>query len=293
MRDWWLDAIAGSNWDVVLDIRGNHILGGWVFIQASKYGIPYLCNAALSPYQGVFYCYPEDLSRKNRISFENQVLSNLYSLLPKTPYIHQTLYPGNNNLLQLIWAGFSVQFRYTYMLNDLSNTDRLWNQIHPRARRTIQKFEDKDDIHITESDNPKTVYDLHSKSMANQEKRTQLSFDSFRRLDQALNQRNCRKIYVGKNKNGRDLGAIYVVWSENRAYYLLGGVDRAEIQSNMNVFLLWHAIRDLSSRVLSFDFEGSMLPGVERIFRYFGAEQIVYPEIKKYKFPLNLIKIWK
>jgi hypothetical protein len=53
---------------------------------------------------------------------------------------------------------------------------------------------------------------------------------------------------------------------------------------------MWKSIlhaRQLGLR--TFDFEGSMIPEVERYFREFGGKLIPYYEISKAKFPVNLL----
>ena len=53
--------------------------------------------------------------------------------------------------------------------------------------------------------------------------------------------------------------------------------------------LLWHAIKHAKTLgCTTFDFEGSMDPGVERFFRTFGATRKMYLQLTK-----NTSKVWK
>jgi len=70
----------------------------------------------------------------------------------------------------------------------------------------------------------------------------------------------------------------YLIWDATTAYFLLAGDDPALRASGAGVLLAWEAIC-YASEVLGldcFDFEGSMLPGVERMRVRFGAVQTPY-----------------
>jgi lipid II:glycine glycyltransferase (peptidoglycan interpeptide bridge formation enzyme) len=87
----------------------------------------------------------------------------------------------------------------------------------------------------------------------------------------------------GYDRNGRLHAAAFVVWQESSAYYLAGGADPALRDSGAHSLVLWEAIQAMAAHTSLFDFEGSMLPGVERFFREFGAFQTPYYTITKGK----------
>jgi hypothetical protein len=68
----------------------------------------------------------------------------------------------------------------------------------------------------------------------------------------------------------------YVVFDRSTAYQILSGADPALRQSGAAMLLLWEAIRRVAPLTEVFDFEGSMLQGVEGVNRRFGARQAPY-----------------
>ena len=82
-----------------------------------------------------------------------------------------------------------------------------------------------------------------------------------------------------------------MVWQPSSAWYLAGGGDPALRESGAHSLVLWEAIQAVRSHTNQFDFEGSMLPGVERFFREFGALQTPYYAITKGKLSL-LHRAW-
>ena len=59
------------------------------------------------------------------------------------------------------------------------------------------------------------------------------------------------------------------------------GSDTALRTSGAISILLWRAIQDMAAKGLAFDFEGSMLPQVEPLYRAFGATPKHYFQIQK------------
>ena len=82
--------------------------------------------------------------------------------------------------------------------------------------------------------------------------------------------------------------------AQNSAYNLATGLNRDIFQNGAVQFLMWKTIVDCSSRVNCFDFEGSMIPGVESMFRKFGGIQTPYFNVQRSKNKfisiLNLIR---
>jgi len=69
---------------------------------------------------------------------------------------------------------------------------------------------------------------------------------------------------------------VFIVWQDSCAYYIAGGSDPALRHSGAHSLVMWEAIQYVSQFTDHFDFEGSMVPGVERFFREFGATQTPY-----------------
>ena len=101
------------------------------------------------------------------------------------------------------------------------------------------------------------------------------------RLDAACSKNAGRKIFAGVDPQGRVHAAVYVIWTGNTAYTLMGGGDPELRQSNAYRLVCWEAMIFASSIARRFDFVGSMLPHVEPVFRGLGAKQVPYVSITK------------
>ena len=101
-------------------------------------------------------------------------------------------------------------------------------------------------------------------------------------------EKNRRKLFFAKNTEGAIEAAIYVIFDDKTAYYLAGGAtDEGRLRGAMHG-LLARAIEEAAAAGCTiFDFEGSMLQGVEPFFRGFGGE--LTPYFRVYKFANKLL----
>jgi hypothetical protein len=291
IQPWWLDAVAGDSWEVVLDLAGEEIMGGWIYKLNNKFGISYIGMPLLSPYQGVFYNYPSGQKPSKRLSFEKKVIEHLIEQLPPVRYINQRFHHSFKNWMPLFWNGFSQTTRYTYLINDMSSLEDLWSSFDSSTRRTIRKAENRYKLKAVKSNDLAVFFKLNEKTFVRQNKKPPYSREFLKQIDTSAKEKDCRVILLAEDPKGCVHAGIYIVWDHDTAYYLMGGADPDLRNSGASKFLLWEAIQMMSEKVNTFDFEGSMIESIEKVFRSFGAEPTPYFRIMKYKWPFNFLKI--
>jgi len=104
-----------------------------------------------------------------------------------------------------------------------------------------------------------------------------------RRLITVAREQEQGEIFGGFDEQGRLHAVVFVVWQDSYAYYIAGGSDPLLRHSGAHSLVMWEAIQYASQYTSRFDFEGSMIPGVERFFREFGALQKPYFSITRGK----------
>jgi hypothetical protein len=73
------------------------------------------------------------------------------------------------------------------------------------------------------------------------------------------------------------VAASFCVHDREAAYYLLGGYDQRNPHASAGALCVWQAImRAKEIGLRTFDFEGSMIPSVEKYFRGFGGTLMPY-----------------
>ncbi|GLH64118.1 GNAT family N-acetyltransferase [Parageobacillus sp. G301] len=278
-KDWWLDAVAGDNWDVAIVEKNGEVIAALPFVKKRKAIFDIISMPKLTQNLGIWVKYPENQKYTNRLSFEKEVYTELIDQLPKFDYFKQNFHYNVTNWLPFYWKGFEQTTRYTYVIEDLTNVDKIFASFRENIRREIRKATKK--VEVISNDDIELFYDVNKLTFERQNLTIPYSLSFLINLDQTLHPRNARKIFFAKDKQDRIHSAIYIVWDENSAYYLMGGGDPNLRNSGATSLLMWTAINYVSDKTQKFDFEGSMIEPIERFFRAFGAVQKPYFQITK------------
>jgi Acetyltransferase (GNAT) domain len=275
---WWLNAVAAGEWDEVVVKKGGQVAARLPFVHRKKLGSTWLLQPRLTPYLGP-WMRPSDAKLTNRIAEEKELMQELIDALPQFDLFRQSFAPEVTYWLPFYWRGFSQTTRYTYRLSDLTDRASLWGALRENIRREIRKAEK---IVIVRSDlDIECFARVWALTFARQGTRLPVSIDLLRRLDLACAQRNCRRMFFAEDGQGRIHAACFLVWSADCAYYLMGGGDPKLRNSGAGSLILWEAIAFASTVSRQFDFEGSMIEGVERFFRAFGGRPVAFFSLSK------------
>ncbi len=86
------------------------------------------------------------------------------------------------------------------------------------------------------------------------------------------------------------IGAVFCAYDSKTCYYLFGGTNKNSEIQGINNLLILKAIENAKHLGCSvFDFEGSMLVGVEKFFRGFGGKLIPYYTVNKGNLAIEII----
>ena len=280
-QDWWLDAVCGEHgWDVIVLEKGGRVVATLPFTYRRRFGLTVLGMPPLTQTLGPWIKYPTSQKLGKKYSLEKDVLSDLIGRLPVSSGFSENFNSDFTNWLPFYWNGFNQTTNYTYVLDDISDTDEVWAGFLENIRTDIRKAEKI--VKCIEDPNFDTFWQCHVKVFSRQDIHVPYDESLARRLDDAARQRERRKIFLAVDELGRVHAGVYIVWDSERAYYLMGAGDPELRSSGATSFLIWKAIQFASSVTKSFDFEGSMIEPIERFFRGFGARQVPYFRVSRY-----------
>lgn len=280
-QPWYLDAVSQNGaWDVVLSAdRTNQIRGVLPFFTKKKYGIRYITMPILTPYLGLWIEYPsKNLKNTTKNQLEKKIYTELIGKLPKSLLIKIHSHPDIQNLLPFIWANYHVQVRYTYCLSKLSQQE-LWEELDGKQRNIISKAQNS--IEIYESDDVNHFYKLNKSSFERNKTIIPYSLEFLQNLDDSLQKHNRRMILLAKKNDNEIHAGAYIVFDREYAYCLAIGVNSKFKNSGGAALVIWEAILKSFSRVDHFNFEGGMIPNIERFFRSFGGQLVPYYSMYK------------
>jgi hypothetical protein len=278
-RDWWLDTACGEDkWDVLLIEEKGKVLA------AMPLYLPHPKVVSMPPYtqtMGVWFAPEAGDAKYTTILGKRQALcKTLTEALKRYPSFLQNFHYQITDWLPFYWEGYRQTTRYTYLLQHIREPDELWNNMSPNIRRNITKARDKFRIEVRRDipvDDFLRVYALSFRRQRQQPPH----IDTLKRLIAECGERGQGGLWGGYDKEGRLHAVAFLVWQESSAYYLAGGGDPAFRESGAHSLVLWEGIKDVSRYTSLFDFEGSMLVGVERFFREFGAIQTPFFTISR------------
>ena len=272
-QPWYLDACAESGaWDVVLAEEKGRVVAALPFFYKQKGPFRYATMPPFVKWLGP-YLLPEF---RGRLPQEHELMLALIAQLPTLAAFQQNFYPTATNWLPFYWQRYRQTTYYTYRLHHLQDLARVEAGLSSGIRRDIRLA--RPQVRVVHHLPLAEFYRVNGLSFARQGLPAPYSFAQFQRLDAALALAGSRQPFFAVDEQERVHSVAYLIWDATTAYFLLAGDDPARRASGAGVLLAWEAIR-YASEVLGldcFDFEGSMLPGVERIRARFGAVQTPY-----------------
>ena len=276
----WMEIVAKpEQWDVAVIFSGNEVQAFMPYFKKRKLQFDIITIPPLTPYMGPWLHYPEGQKESTRLSFEKKMMEQLIAQLPKTDKFIQYFHPEVTNWLPFFWNGFEQSTRYTYIIDDLSNSDKLYDNLQGNIRREIAKAQKS--LTISECDEVETLHSLKTKDFESKGQDVNYSGAYFNRVYEKLKAKDACKAWVASDSTGKAVASLLLVWDDDSAYYLAGAADPDKKNSGAMSLLMWTAILFSSSVTNAFNFEGSMIEPVERFFRSFGAKQTPYFEIRK------------
>lgn len=282
-QPWWMDAVCGpENWDVILYEKNGNILGALPYYVKKKMGLQYITQPPFVQHNGAWIKYPDHQSESKRISFEKEVLDSLIGQVEQLSICHyqQQFSPCLTNWLPLYWKGYSQTTRYTYRLPDIHDPSALFAAFQHNKRKNINKAI-KQGICVQFDLPAETFYQHHKRCLSKQSQSIAYSLELFQRMYRAAYQNNAGRTVYATDLEGNLLCALFNIWDNQWAYDLISAIDPQTRNTGAPDLLIYRMLEFFSDKVKGYDFEGSMIPGVEESFRHFGATQTPYFLIQK------------
>lgn len=276
-KSYWLKHVC-SNFDILVAESKNKIVAGIV--------LPYMKgkiyrNPKLTPQLGVLL-EPRDPKQKysTYLSREIELSEELIKSFPKFNQFDYNFSYNYTNFMPFIWNDFNVNVRYTYVIEDLSDIDKVYSDFQYDIKYQIKKAV-KSNITVTDRYGIDEFYEINKKTFDRQKMQMPYTLELLKNIDEELAKRQKRKIFFAENNEGKIIAGVYIIYDEKCAYYLMGGADPEYRNMGAQALTLWEAIKFSSTVSKQFDFEGSMVRGIESAFRQYGGTQKIIYNVNK------------
>lgn len=268
-----------------LQVRGiyandGQLIGGFHYLKTKRYGLTFIKLPPYTPHCGLFYkLQNSNPAARNTTVKELTGLVADYFLGLKSSLCILAFSFRETDMQAFIWKNFKVVPNYTYQINLEKSIEEIYAAFDSKNRNTIAKARKQDLTLQVNSLNNEQLFSFFSQSL--EQTGANVYKKELRSVFEATNGTASAFSFAALSGN-TVVGLVYCVLDAETCYYLLGGTVKVNGVSGVNNLLLVSAIEEAKKRACKvFDFEGSMLIGVEKFFRAFGGELKPYYTVNK------------
>lgn len=283
-QPWWLDLVASNQWKEIFSYdKDGNIIGRMIYVEKKKS----IVMPPMTQNLGIWV----DSKYQKQLSETKKIINDLFEQLPKSRCFDMRLNPKNQYVLPFSWLGFKITPLFTYRISDLTNIDALYNNFSKTAKKNIKSAKNK--VTIYTELNWENMWKLLDKTFLTQKRSNPMSKELVYNIVDYCQKNNCGKYFEARDKNNNVHSCGYFVYDQEACYYLLGASDSEYRSSGAQSLVLWEGIQFAAKNSKIFDFEGSMIEGIENFFKQFDSECMVYYEISKKNLFLEFFDIIK
>jgi len=285
----FMDAVCvKGDWDVILEFDGARKLIGVLVYHHRRYlGFNMILPSEMTAYNGIYILYSDKALSSNyrKGHFTYKVTSALLEKLPQYSLYYQQYHSHFDNWLALYWKGYKETTRYTYVIDTSIGKDRVWDNLKYTVQKDIKKAEEN--CTLVEID--METY-LHEAELAFAEKSKGMPANNevLKRLYKNLYPSGHLEIKAARyDETGEYLSAQVIVKDRNTSYAIACFYkNRSYIRTTLS-YIIWECMFSREGQI--FDFEGSILEGVENYIRSFGG--VLTPHYRIYKVNNPFLKL--
>jgi len=280
-QPWWMDSICGvQNWDVWLFEQGGEVVAAMPYYLEDRSAGRYITKAPLTQNNGIIFKYPDGAGFIAKAKFEEKVINAACDFVEDLGLaVYEQQYQTTFvNHLPFHWRGFSAIPRYTYLIEETGDLEKVWGGLSSSYRKNVKKG--KRNGVLREDLEPELFYKEHAKVFERQGLSVPFSESLWSSLHAEASRRGRCKT-LAATVNGEIASVLFLVWDDRSVYHLMGGTMPGYGQYETYNSLTWRGIELAHEKGLAYDFEGSMIERISKSFREFGGVPKQYFRIRK------------
>lgn len=281
-KAWWMDSVClPENWDVWVYEKDGDVCAAMPYYMEMRGAYKYITKAPLTQNNGIIFKEDRAAKEETVAKFQEHVIDAADTFIQSLGLdVYEQQYHYNfYNWLPFFWNGYTAATRYTYVIENTSDVEALWDEMSSGCRWDIRKGYKH--AKMCEGNDAEQFWNLHKKIFEKQGLECPFSHDLWIRLYQACTTHECGKILYAKDNEGTVLSILFLIWDERSVYHLLGGSMPEHQHLQTYSMLTWEGIKFASQMGLKYDFEGSMIKRISKSMRRYGGEPKPYFRIRK------------
>jgi lipid II:glycine glycyltransferase (peptidoglycan interpeptide bridge formation enzyme) len=284
-RDWL--SLFGDRVKIFCIFDNDHnLLGGFHLYQKKSMFCKIQLNPPFTPFIGPFFLDRSQTSFKKQ-SYRKQVLTLIADTLSKEKTCMQ-IYSLNRDIVNTMpfkWKKFDVWPRYTYRINLKQPLEKILAAMSDSRRNDMTRAE-RDGIVVNKTTDSEEVKDLIYQTAERKNLKRDISLKQ--KIIEIYSQKK-NSISCVSYKSNKPISTAFCVYDQNTAYYMFSGYDTDDKHHGAGALVIWNCIKEAKRLGLEFfDFDGSVVPHLEKYFRGFGGELVPFYRISKLNYFVKL-----
>lgn len=284
-RCWWLDAVCGpEHWDVWLyggSENGKGIEAAMPYYMETRGKYRYITKAPMTQTNGIQFLEKPEQKAVARAAAEERAINAACEFIESLGLdVYEQQYPPTfQNWQPFFWNHYTNILRYTYIIPDTSDMERVDRSISSKYRRAIRKGQRLTQVYTDIQ--PEEFFVEHQKVFSRQGLSMPFSKEFWLRLQHTCEEHEAGQMFCARDLEGNIHSVLFLVWDERSMYHLCGGYIPEYSSSQSYPALTYHGIRLAHEMGLAYDFEGSMVRQIAVAFREFGGVPTPYYRIRR------------
>lgn len=271
---WYLDCLNLDFKVLIVSDNSSKIFAGIVIV---KNEIRTFSNPIFVKHLGILFKNDSLRHKDNALRYKLSTL--LIVELKKYKTFDYFFHPKFLNWIPFYWNGFAQETRYTYQTDLTKSSDLIYSSFHEKLRNDIKNAVNND-IKVVTNPNINLFYSTINKTFLRQGSKAPFSKEKLINFIKKMNVHSSFMSFAAVDNDDNIIAVCGYVFSQNTSYLILNGIDIDKNTRGANALMIFESMKLLKEKGITiFDFEGSMLPGVEQFYRRFGAELVPYMRI--------------
>lgn len=265
---WYLDCVS-ENWDGLVR---NDYDAVFPLVWNRRFLIHYLYQPMFTQQLGVFS--KNVLDEKSLNDFLNAIPARYRFIEINVNYQNSVRHPA-----------FEIIPRTNSYLELHSSYEELYQAYHENTKRNVQKAL-KNNLHVSGNLKAEAVIEFFkTNSGIKIPELGEYHYEHLKELIAAFMQRKMGKLVGVQDASENLFAAGFFILTENKIINLLPSTGEDGKNNGAGFLMIDSLIREFSGTSKTLDFEGSMIPGIARFYKSFGATEQTYWRLRRNNLP--------
>ena len=269
-QPWWLDTVAPGKWQeaLVREEGTDRVIARLPYVlDGSHISMPRYTQTL-----GI-WMDPEVRAPKrgnDHLGTQKEVIHELLSKLPVKNRIDLVVDSSQAYILPFRWEKYSIEPAFSYRILLDEDLEEIEDRYSKNIKRDINRGEKA--LTVVESADIDTFIRLQDLTYKRQNRKNPVDAAFTRRVIESSLRHESGCLLIAKDSEGRAHAGSFLLYDEKVCYHLMSGQDTSFGNDCAMPLLFRHEIAFAKEKSAAFDFEGSMIEGIEQTYRRYGGQ---------------------